>query len=218
MTAAIVLNLIAGNEINLTSKNINIASNCFNVDKDGKITLIDTGIESGVLNIINSNFNSSIRSYGAHFKGPTGYVGIDADFAYSGGTIKVAPSETETSNYTLIQDGKVSAVTVTQRSLERIKKNIKKTDINALELIKNSDIYEYNLKSEEDTDKKHIGFVIGNNYKTPNEVIEKTGEGIDTYSMSSIMWKAIQEQQEQIENQNNLIQSLIERIEKLEAK
>lgn len=185
-----------GKEINLTSKDINITSNCFNVDKNGIVTLNDSESIGAVLQITsadNSSFNSEIRSFGANFNGPNGFIRLEADFAYSGGVILVAPSETESSNYTMIQNGTVDALTISQRSLEKVKKNIEKADINAIELIKNSDIYKYNLKSEEDTDKKHIGFVIGDKYNTPNEVIAKSGEGIDTYSMSSIMWKAIQE-------------------------
>ena len=47
---------------------------------------------------------------------------------------------------------------------------------NATDIINNSDIYEYNLKSDADEDKKLIGFIIGENYKTPIEVISKEGQ------------------------------------------
>lgn len=96
--------------------------------------------------------------------------------------------------------GEVHASNITQTSLESIKKNIKESNINALELIKRAKIYEYNLKAEKDEDKKHIGFVIGDKYETPKEVISQSGEGIDTYTMTSIMWKSIQEQQKIIED------------------
>ena len=105
----------------------------------------------------------------------------------------------------------VTTPTLTQTSLERIKKNIEESNINAIEIIKNAKIYTYNLKEEEDTDKKHIGFVIGEKYNTPEEVIAKTKDGIDTYTMSSIMWKALQETTKENEE-------LKQRIEKLEAK
>jgi hypothetical protein len=91
---------------------------------------------------------------------------------------------------------------VIQTSKESIKKNIVKYEKNATDIIKNSEIYEYNFKTEKDTDKKHIGFVIGDkggNYKTPKEVVFSNGEGIDTYTMESILWKAFQEQQKEIE-------------------
>ena len=85
-------------------------------------------------------------------------------------------------------------------------------------MILNSRIYSYNLKSEKDTDKKHIGFVIGDKYKTPKEIINDEENAIELYSCIGILWKAIQEQQELIEKQNNTIKDLQDRIEKLEQK
>lgn len=114
------------------------------------------------------------------------------------------------SDYTLIQNGNISALSVTQRSKESVKKNIEKYLDNASDIVKNSEIYKYNFKSEDDTARKHIGFVIGNkggNYKTPDEVVSN-GEGIDTYTMTSILWKAVQEQQEMIENLQKEIKEL----------
>ncbi len=46
---------------------------------------------------------------------------------------------------------------------------------------------------------QHYGLVIGDGYNTPEEVVSKDGKGIDLYSMISIAWKAIQEQQAQID-------------------
>lgn len=118
-----------------------------------------------------------------------------------------------------VQDGQntqilgtgVTTPTLTQTSMESIKKNIQESNINALDIIKNAKIYTYNLKEEKDTDKKHVGFVIGEKYNTPEEVIAKTKDGIDTYTMSSIMWKALQETAKENEE-------LKQRIEKLEVK
>ena len=101
--------------------------------------------------------------------------------------------------------GPITATAFNNSSKENIKKNISKFDINVLEKIKNSEIYEFNYKTENDTDKKHIGFIIGDKYKTPTEVISNNKESIDTYSMASILWKAIQEQQEMIEDLQNEI-------------
>ena len=95
-------------------------------------------------------------------------------------------------------------------SLESMKKNFKKLD-NALELINNGDIYCYNMKVEKDNHKKHIGLVIpdlGGDYKTPEEVKSDDGKAIDLYSMVSVCWKAIKEQQEIIENLKNKIEVL----------
>lgn len=115
--------------------------------------------------------------------------------------------------HTYIGGDKIETPILTQTSLEEIKKNIKKSNKNAIDIIKNSEIYEYNLKTEEDTDKKHIGFVIGEKYKTPSEVISKSKDGIDTYSMTSLLWLALK--QETI-NKDKQISELEQRLHKLE--
>ena len=84
-------------------------------------------------------------------------------------------------------------------SLEKYKTNIKKAP-SSLEKVKNSEVYIYNLKAEKDGENKHYGFVIGDKYKTPKEVISKNGDGIDTYSMCSILWKAVQELTQKVES------------------
>lgn len=201
----------------ITGSTIN-NGNSFNVDTNGNVTIKDNGTE-GKLKITNGgNFNTTHYSFGSHYEGPNGYVGIEADFTMAGGSILVAPSQSELSsgsNYTLIQNGEVDTLTLTQRSLEIAKKNFEKLQ-SGLDIIKNIDIYKYNLKSEDDNTKKHIGFVIGDKYKYSQEVTSDNNDGVDIYSFVAVCCKAIQEQQEQIEQQNNLIQSLIERIENLE--
>lgn len=114
--------------------------------------------------------------------------------------------------------GPMYANSFNNNSKEDIKKNIEKFDINVIELLKNSEIYTFNYKTEKNTDKKHIGFIIGDKYKTPTEVISNNKESIDTYSMASILWKAIQEQQEIIESSNIKINKLEEIIKILNSK
>lgn len=100
---------------------------------------------------------------------------------------------------------------VTQTSKAESKKNFEKFE-NGLEVVKNTDIYKYHLKSQEDTEKKEIGFVIGNEYKYAHDItsVDKEGNeiGVDTYSMISVAYKAIQEQQELIEQLQKEIQEL----------
>lgn len=85
-------------------------------------------------------------------------------------------------------------------SLEEKKKNISIFKGEALNIIKRSDIYNYHFKTDKDNSKKHIGLIIGKNYNTPKEIISNTNDGIDLYSMTSLAWKAIQEQQKEIES------------------
>ena len=104
--------------------------------------------------------------------------------------------------------GPMYANSYNNNSKEELKKNITVFNENAVDLIKNSDLYKFNYKMEKDTDEQHIGFIIGDGYKTPLQIISNDGNAIDSYSMSSILWKAIQEQQEQIEELKKEINKL----------
>ncbi len=106
-------------------------------------------------------------------------------------------------------DGLIICNSVQQTSLESKKKNFEKLE-NALDIIKNIDIYKYNMKTDEDTDKKHIGFVIGDKFNYSKEVTSKENDSVELYSYISVCCKAIQEQQEQIKQ-------LQERIKRLES-
>ena len=95
-----------------------------------------------------------------------------------------------------------------QTSAKEKKKYIKKIDKNALNLINNSDICQYQLKGEQATGHRHIGLVIGEDYNCPDEVISEDKKGVEIYSMIALAWKAIQEQQETIEVLKNSIENL----------
>ena len=99
--------------------------------------------------------------------------------------------------------GPVYANSFNNNSKEDLKKNITKYNSKVLEKIKETDIYEFNYKTEDDKVKKHIGFIIGNNYNTPEEVISDSGESVDTYSMTSILWQAVKELTEKVEYLEN---------------
>ena len=111
---------------------------------------------------------------------------------------------------TVITSKEVSAPIITQTSLESKKKNFSLMNDSALEIIKGIDIYRYNLKVEKDTDKKHLGFVIGDSYNYSKEVTSIDNTGVDTYSFVSLCCKAIQEQQKQIKELKQRILNLEE--------
>lgn len=188
----------------------------------GKIELLDNGEEdSANLTIKKNNSNSftSIWSLGlnvqsgsgfygylhnnnfaiAKSNGETDQYGIYGNIINAYGNEDVELSVFGTNNNTSIKPSEIRTPKLTQTSLESIKKNISKFTKKATDIINNSDIYEYNLKSDKDDDKKMIGFVIGDNYKTPNEVISKDGQAVSLYSAIGILWKAFQEQSKRIE-------------------
>lgn len=235
LSAKDVLNLLSGNTINLSGKKIKISSNNFNVDENGnmscvnanmsgtitsnnaiitggKIKVAGNGSASDLLRVSDSS-NSSVFSYiqpiGAGFIGESGRIDIMAEGSRSyTSSIEVAGSSSRT-NITALG---ITTPTISQTSLSEQKKNFERLQNNALDIIKNTDIYKYHLKSEKDTDKKHIGFVIGKDYKHSSEItaVDEKGEeiGVDTYSMISVAYKAIQELAEQNEKLTNKIETL----------
>lgn len=102
------------------------------------------------------------------------------------------------SDGTTITSGEVASPIITQTSLEIRKKDFELLE-NALEIINKTDIYKYHLKNEDETTKKHIGFVIGENFNYSKDITNDKNSGVDLYSMIAVSYKAIKEQQELIE-------------------
>ena len=111
-------------------------------------------------------------------------------------------------SFTQVSSAGIITPTLTQTSLAEQKKNFEKLQDNALETIKGIDIYKYNLKNEKDADKKHIGFIIGDNYNYSKEVTSRDNQGVDNYSFTSLCCKAIQELTAKIEELENKIKEM----------
>lgn len=114
-----------------------------------------------------------------------------------------------TSAQTFVRPDYVQTPVLTQTSERKQKKNISKLK-NALDIIKNVDIYKYNLKKEKKGTKKHIGFVIGDKYNYAKELTNNENTGAEIYSLASVCLAGIKEQQEQIEALKKEIEQLKE--------
>ena len=110
----------------------------------------------------------------------------------------VATFKSEDGSITSISGYGITTPIVNQTSSEENKKNFTKFD-NALDILKDVDIYKYNFKNEQNYDKKHIGFVIGDNFKYRREITDKKNANVEIYSMLSVLWQAVKEQQKEIE-------------------
>ena len=209
--------LLNGKEINLTSDNTVISSTNFSVDKNGNMSCNNANINSATLN----NGDLKILTDGTvHIKDSTDYD--NARFvcdSYDEDLRTIQTSQgfwanrysddtcTQVTSDGIITTGDIDCTKVYQSSLESKKKNFEKLE-NGLDIVKATEIYKYHFKSQEDTDKKQIGFVIGDNYKYSEEITSQNNDGVDTYSMISVAYKAIQEQQELIEQLQNEIKEL----------
>lgn len=217
LSANDILNLLAGNAINLTSKNITFDSEHLKISKDGKIEIIDDSTFKHLVYFIVKDKDGRAKIEINSNQLLMGDVGMDSSMIFLGDTLeeyihlyRSYINVGNQQNNTFIQADGIETPTLTQTSLKSKKKNIKRLNVNALDLIKSSDICLYNLKGEKAKSKKHIGLVIGEGYNCPDEVISEDRQGVEQYSMTSLAWKAIQEL---IQENNNLKQ----RIEKLEV-
>lgn len=228
LTANDILDIIAGNSINLSSKNITINSNNFNVDKDGKMTCNNATVKG---KITSSEIDGSTIKLGGDADHPEfiadtddGYrtticpLGLINEHDMSGTYVAVQKggiglglfTDSSVEETASIEYNEIRIPIVSQTSLKEYKKNFEKIQYKAIDVIKDIDIYEYNLKHEKDTDKKHIGFVIGNDFNYSRKVTSSDNKGVDSYSFISLCCKAIQEQQEQIESLQRKIKEMEE--------
>ena len=209
----------------IDAKNFKVDSNGNAIITDGNIELISVS-ENAKFIIKDSetngcSWNQSAR--GIIWNGVNGgkvtFVNSVLQFPYlifthkNGSNISISPTEFSMNNAAsertirILPSGDITCVALNQTSLENKKKNFERFE-DGLALITNSDIYKYHLKTQTDNEKKHIGLVIGENYKTPSEIINQNNDGIDLYSMISIAWQGIKEQQEIIEQLKQEIQTL----------
>lgn len=185
----------------------NSTSNIFDVNDDGKISLNDfakallisrgnetsTKTISGTFKINSKDPKNFISiSSGGYMVASMGVGGIHASLI-SALDIVCSSLTSETFSGVAIKgsDGTITAKNFNNSSLESLKKNIEELG-DTIDIIANSKVYKFNYKTEDDNDKKHVGFVIGENYNTPSEIIDDGGKGINLYTMASIEWKALQ--------------------------
>jgi hypothetical protein len=261
LSASDVIDIIAGNEINLTSKNIRINSSNFSVDTNGNMTCNNADITGTVTgstitgsSITNGNkfsvdANGNMNCSNVNITG--GNISLKADYGNIRPAIEIRGERNQLAQYfsdyfginsvvndypeigiyayfneyekyavlqvyntvngvvnrTFINTEAVTTTQVIQTSKEEDKKNFEKLQ-SGLEILKDIDIYKYNLKSENDGTKKHLGFVIGDNYKYREEVTSAKHDGVDTYSFVSLCCQAIKEQQAIIEQMQKEIKEM----------
>lgn len=89
-------------------------------------------------------------------------------------------------------------------SVAHKKSFIKKCNNIGLNEVMKTDVYSYRLKHENVRGAvnvpKHFGFVIGDGYSISEEILGRDKDAIDLYSALALAYKAIQEQQEKINN------------------
>lgn len=234
--------LLNGKQINLTGDNTTITSSNFSVDKNGNMSCTNANVSGtvkanrgnvGDFKIVN-NWLEIISNDG--IKVQFNNHGIVMSLEQGSSSYSIGNFQGFTSN-TIVNllraDGGHSSLTVDEvtarqyntLSVQEQKKDFEKFKQKAIDIIKNADIYKYRYTNEDEKIKKHIGMVIGKDYKYSKEITNQDNNSINLYSMCSVLWKAVQEQQEQIEElqkkdkeKDEIIKDLLKRIERLEGK
>lgn len=115
----------------------------------------------------------------------------------------------ENYKFVVTDQGVCKAMSWVTGSRAEWKENIVPYHKSALQEIMNSDVYYYNLKDKGRgawQEGRHIGFVIGDQYNVSSDILDGSGGSIDMYSALAIAYKAIQEQQQEIEMLKNKLQ------------
>lgn len=229
----------SANEINLKSNRLIVESNNFNLTKEGDMTCSNANITGGNIKLYGTDKFPSFKVYNPNNNqeyteissnaikmwengiaktilfGQAGFFGLTGDensIVFTPNLIYAQSIIGGESKFSLnSSDGNITCVSLTQTSLKENKKNFEKYS-GALEEIKNIDIYKYNLKNEENDSKKHLGFVIGDDFNYSKVVTSDDNKGVDNYSFTSLCLQAIKEQQEQIENLQKQVNELKEMI------
>ena len=203
-----------GKEINLTTDNMIISSTYFNVNSQGKVSILDNEQDASMFcfSIDNNDTgehlvmkpywvwlssqrtSDSIHLYSHDGLGRISALSGDRQISIevsNGSDATITVSQTNGQS-TVIKESGITTPVLTQTSKASEKKNFEKLN-NALDIINNIDIYKYNLRTEKNTEKKHIGFVIGKNYKYRKEVTNKENTGAELYSLTSLNTAGIKE-------------------------
>lgn len=189
---------INGNNVTITNLN---ASNI----KSGKIQVSGYSSTSGFIEVGRFDLSYPNGPYGTRLWDN----GITVSNMASDISQRIPIIRTESADgYAELKNDVVNAFGFNNVSLAEKKKDFELLK-SGLAIIKDIDIYKYNYKNEENK-KKHIGIVIGDKFNYSKEVTSDNNEEIDIYSFVSVCCKAIQEQQEEIEE----LKSRIEKLEK----
>lgn len=203
---------ISGNNVNITNLSANsITGGTLSANRISGGTISASSVR--LKNVTLGTGSSQIGSFTANtnnLKSATSYgnIGIGLNLY---GNMPAFYVETANGDYWAVvnYNGGYTNGSWVGASLKKYKKDFEKLE-NGLEIIKNIDIYKYHLKAETEKNKKRIGLIIDNEYKYSEEVTNDENNGVDLYSFVSVCCKAIQEQQEQIENLKNEVRILKE--------
>lgn len=153
-------------------------------------------------------YNNNNNNYYAYYEA-TGFNATSSDGVYQLSNYATAITLYKNNSSTINlngSSGEITCVSLTQTSKAESKKNFEKLT-NAKDILNQVDIYKYNFKDEDDNVKKSIGFVIGDDFNYSQEITSQNNDGANIYSMVSVLWQVVKEQQEEIKELKEMIKS-----------
>lgn len=221
---------LKGKKIDLSADDVSIGGDVLSIDNKGKMELSDNAetyadmsnfkitskLKEDRYNTMNSIGNYLVDgvAYYSHtansfqiydeqgIDGRWQSIAMETIYSYEGKYVPhlvLSDGTRRTESVTNITSRNIQTPVLTQTSLASQKKDFEKLE-SGLEIVKSIDIYKYHLKNQDDKSKKHIGFVIGKDFNYSKEITSEKNDGVDLYSFVSVCCKAIQEQQQEIEN------------------
>ncbi|MEI3596915.1 MULTISPECIES: phage tail spike protein [unclassified Oceanobacillus] len=168
------------------------------IGADSELRVVNKGLGSIYRDVRAAKILGNVFAFNSSLGGKHIYIRPGG----SDGEVRItAPGST--SSYRSLRTSKVY-----ETSSEKFKRDIRKFEGSALDLINQSVIYDY---EKEGVNGREIGLVIER--ETPSCIVD--GDAVDGYSMRSLSWKAIQELDD---NLNLTKEELVLKIAKLEAR
>lgn len=139
-------------------------------------------------------------------------IATDGPWVVWGGWNGGPSVNTDNYKFVVTAEGVCKAMSWVTGSRSEWKENIIPYHKSAIQEVLDSEVYYYDLKERGKGEWKvgrHIGFVIGDGYNVSPDILNGEGGAVDMYSALAIAYKAIQEQQREIEELKNLIKEAI---------
>lgn len=153
------------------------------LSRNGKHKAYFSGTGSG-----NLTQSSALRAGGVATNATNFYVGVGGELRV---TNKRGYNFGSWIGYMPVRASKFNSV-----SSRKYKTNINNLDIDSLDVVKSTDIKQYNLKSDlaDGINKLKYGVILEDSHSALHE-----GDAIDVYTMTSILWDAVKKQQKLID-------------------
>jgi hypothetical protein len=214
LAAEVGMNAYVGTDLELRVTSRGMATNGDPIYRDIRTATVWSGhIASHTGNMyVGSDDEVRITSRGGYNDGVITYRNLRANAVYtnsininsgthlylrasSGGEVRVTEAGA-TTPYAKFRAGTIYYDTLTASSNADFKKDITDYEGDGLHEIVTTPIREYRLNTDTDTEKKRLGIIV---QESPADIVDIQGQGIETYAMITMAWKAIQQLNAKIE-------------------